>query len=408
MDPVDNELLKLMHELLLSEKQYIVQGTAKMPRELSELRRDFQKQIEELRGFVEADVAPDDDYREWFAGKFAELDETLEKLRAVPRGKKASQMLFAQHEATVRRVLCWIDHETSFVVVQRDAEPSRARETLRQHFFSGRRFPARAFAREILIAFGPVNEDVEPVAKRLRPFFPAPNDVAAVMASNGEAPPSVRDWLLLIYALADHSAEETSKLLADGDFRSAREFGPIIEVCGVACVVTPEFEKPPFPAEFEGLSVRLAQEKLLDIRGWASRKLEWKGPREPDRQAVETAADCPDKTTGSESRTLDDPPKTEATSTDVLQKFAELAPDGATVMKLAKIISDTSKIVNDRMVEASELNPELYLRRSPWWADTMNVSGSAITKTDYWTRIRKDVLEKQAELRRKQLEERTS
>jgi hypothetical protein len=128
----------------------------------------------------------------------------------------------------------------------------------------------------------------------------------------------------------------------------------------------------------------------------------------PAAEKIPPPDDRPDAATGDEARKPADPPKAETVSTDVLQKFAELAPDGATVMKLAKIISDTGKNVNDRMVEASELNPELYLKKSPWWAKMFGVEPQAIRKTDYWRIDRKDVLEKQAELRRKQLEERTS
>lgn len=83
---------------------------------------------------------------------------------------------------------------------------------------------------------------------------------------------------------------------------------------------------------------------------------------------------------------------------DLLQLIVELSPDGALTMKLAKVLSDSSKNTNDRMVEASELFPELYLKKSPWWAAVFDVKPQAITKTDYWKRIRPDALQRAKEL----------
>ena len=86
---------------------------------------------------------------------------------------------------------------------------------------------------------------------------------------------------------------------------------------------------------------------------------------------------------------------------ELIELFAELSPDGVPTMKLARIISDKSKSVNDRMVEASELNPVLYSKNSPWWKKLFKVSDSAITKTDFWRRIRPDFQKRTQELQKR-------
>lgn len=86
-------------------------------------------------------------------------------------------------------------------------------------------------------------------------------------------------------------------------------------------------------------------------------------------------------------------PQNTQTMPELIQLFAELSSDGEHAMKLTKIISDDSKSTNLRMTEACELSPDLYLKKSPWWANLFGVEQQAITKTDFWKRIRKDFLD---------------
>jgi len=76
----------------------------------------------------------------------------------------------------------------------------------------------------------------------------------------------------------------------------------------------------------------------------------------------------------------------------VLEIFASLLPDGVLAMKLAKVMSEHSKSGNDRMVEATELFPELYRRNSVEWAELLGVNSAAVRKTDFWKRIRRDAI----------------
>lgn len=88
------------------------------------------------------------------------------------------------------------------------------------------------------------------------------------------------------------------------------------------------------------------------------------------------------------------------TNSEMVELFAELSPDGKLTMQLAKILADKARSTNDRMIDASELNPALYEKKSPWWANLFGVKPQAITKTDYWTRIRTDFLERMNELQK--------
>lgn len=77
-----------------------------------------------------------------------------------------------------------------------------------------------------------------------------------------------------------------------------------------------------------------------------------------------------------------------------LEIFASLVPDGELAMKLSKILSDTRKSSNTRMIEASDLNPELYVLDSVAWEPMLKVSSAAVRKTDFWKRIRPDMIAK--------------
>ncbi len=90
--------------------------------------------------------------------------------------------------------------------------------------------------------------------------------------------------------------------------------------------------------------------------------------------------------------------------TELMALFAELSPDGEVTMKLARILSDESKGTNERMIEASEFNAFLYEKKSPWWAKVLRVSSQAIRNTDYWKRIRRDVLQRSKEFQQRSYE----
>ena len=79
---------------------------------------------------------------------------------------------------------------------------------------------------------------------------------------------------------------------------------------------------------------------------------------------------------------------------ELLQQFAEMTPDGEVALQLARIVSDTSISREKRAIRACELNPQLYLRDSPWWAERFNISRQAVEKWKFWKEDRKDFLER--------------
>lgn len=87
-------------------------------------------------------------------------------------------------------------------------------------------------------------------------------------------------------------------------------------------------------------------------------------------------------------------PSQQQVDTELLQRFAEMTPDGEVALQIARIVSDTSMSREKRASRACELNPQLYQKDSSWWAERFNISRQAVEKWTFWKVDRKEFLER--------------